>query len=151
MDKQERIELTKEILKAVAILSFISATAVIAPAAVGAVGKLFFEFSRYQKSKQWQYRSRAKRAIRRLENQGLVVTQTRGEEMIIKITQAGKRWVRRREIENLIIQKPKRWDGLWRLVIFDIPEETREIRNVVRGWLKRLGFARLQQSAWVIP
>ena len=47
--------------------------------------------------------------------------------------------------------KPKRWDGKWRLLIFDIPEYRKRTRNQVRTTLQGLGFHRLQDSVWVYP
>lgn len=48
-------------------------------------------------------------------------------------------------------QKERNWDGLWRLVIFDIPENIRYKRNILRQKLKDLGFGRLQASVWISP
>lgn len=151
MEKEEKIELAKEILKITAELSVITATMVIAPAAVGVVGKLFIAFENYESGEKWQYRSQAKQAIKRLEKRGLVVTESKGEELVIKITQAGRRWLKHYEITHLSINRPVKWDGYWRIVTFDIPEDHHQVRDTVRSWLKRLGFARLQKSVWVIP
>ena len=49
------------------------------------------------------------------------------------------------------ISKPRKWDGRWRIVIFDISEKRRGLRVRVRHLLKRLGFLRLQDSVWVHP
>jgi len=48
-------------------------------------------------------------------------------------------------------QKPAKWDKKWYLVIFDIPEQLRYKRNILREKLKQLGFGQLQQSVWVSP
>lgn len=45
----------------------------------------------------------------------------------------------------------KHWDGNWYVVNFDIPEEIRVKRSVVREKLRNLGFGMLQQSIWVSP
>lgn len=86
-----------------------------------------------------------------MEDRGLIVSETRGEQLIVKITQLGKKWLKRYEIRHMTVKRPIKWDGLWRVIVFDIPEKNRELRNIVRGWLKKLGFARLQQSVWVVP
>lgn len=149
MDRQEKKELALEILKTTAILSTLTVAMIVAPGAVGALGKFikFFE----DEPEKWRYRYQTKRAIKRLENRGLVVVQPKGKEAILKLTQAGKKWLGHHTMTRLTINKPKQWDGVWRVMIFDIPENHREIRNAVRSWLKRLGFARLQKSVWVIP
>ena len=45
----------------------------------------------------------------------------------------------------------KNWDGKWRIVLFDVPESKRPIRDYLRGVLKRLGFREFQRSMWVWP
>lgn len=43
------------------------------------------------------------------------------------------------------------WDQHWRLVMFDIPENSRKSRNVIRHLLQQLGFRQLQLSVWASP
>ncbi|MDF3058914.1 MAG: putative transcriptional regulator, PaaX family [Rariglobus sp.] len=43
------------------------------------------------------------------------------------------------------------WDGRWRLVIFDVPEEEGRKRVKLRRVLKRLRFGYLQNSVWLSP
>lgn len=44
-----------------------------------------------------------------------------------------------------------RWDGKWRVVVFDIPEENYLIRDLFRRFLKEGGFKQLQKSVWMSP
>ena len=46
---------------------------------------------------------------------------------------------------------PRKWDGIWRVLIFDIPELTRAIRNLFRDKIQELGFYTLQKSVYVVP
>lgn len=46
-------------------------------------------------------------------------------------------------------QKP--WDGKWRLVIYDIKESDKALRERLRTELKHLGFIFVQKSAWLTP
>ncbi|MEK7101834.1 MAG: CRISPR-associated endonuclease Cas2, partial [Patescibacteria group bacterium] len=43
------------------------------------------------------------------------------------------------------------WDGKWRVVIFDIREKRRRIRQKLRILLAGAGMVRLQDSVWVHP
>jgi len=43
------------------------------------------------------------------------------------------------------------WDGLWRLVALTTPENQRSLRDAVRGRLRWLGFAALNDGVWVSP
>lgn len=45
----------------------------------------------------------------------------------------------------------KERDGVWKMVIFDIPEKKRQVRNVIRAKLISLGFQRWQNSIWMSP
>ena len=49
------------------------------------------------------------------------------------------------------LKKDKKWDGKWRIVIFDIPETKRKMRNYFRNSLYDLGFRKLQESVWISP
>ena len=46
-------------------------------------------------------------------------------------------------------QRP--WDGLWRMVIYDIPETDRRLRLKLRRELSSNGFGCLQRSVWLSP
>ena len=45
----------------------------------------------------------------------------------------------------------RKWDGNWYLVIYDIPEDKKRLRRILRDNLKRLDFGKLQASVWVSP
>lgn len=45
----------------------------------------------------------------------------------------------------------RKWNDLWYLLIYDVPEADRKYRNVLREFLKRLRMGGLQQSVWVTP
>ncbi|MEZ4180417.1 MAG: hypothetical protein R3B41_02820 [Candidatus Doudnabacteria bacterium] len=42
-------------------------------------------------------------------------------------------------------------DGIWKMIIFDIPEKKRQVRNVLRAKLVSLGFKKWQNSIWMSP
>lgn len=91
----------------------------------------------------WDYplkKSELARTIKRLRDRGLVEEVKLKEDIILKLTSAG---------EDLGSNEPKEWDGKWRIVMFDIPEEKRVIRNLFRRNLKKWGFKHLQKSVWV--
>lgn len=45
----------------------------------------------------------------------------------------------------------KKKDGVWKIIIFDIPETKRKVRNVLRSKLASLGFQKWQNSIWISP
>lgn len=52
-----------------------------------------------------------------------------------------------------VLHQPRKqkWDGYWRMIIFDVPEKKRRYRDYLRQILKTLGFTELQKSTWVTP
>ena len=67
------------------------------------------------------------------------------------LTNSGKRTALTYNMDTMKIKKPKQWDEKWRMVIFDIPEKIKRIRNSVREHLRQLEFYELQKSAFVHP
>jgi DNA-binding transcriptional regulator PaaX len=49
------------------------------------------------------------------------------------------------------INKPQKWDGKWRMVMFDLPVRFSKARNALRFKLKQLGFIQFQKSVWIYP
>jgi len=49
------------------------------------------------------------------------------------------------------LKKDKKWDGKWRIVVFDVPEKKKKMRNFFRQKLNELGFRQLQKSVWICP
>ena len=47
--------------------------------------------------------------------------------------------------------RKEKWDGYWRIVIFDIPNKLKRMREALRDLLKGLGFQKLQNSVWIYP
>jgi len=70
-------------------------------------------------------------------------------EVKLRLTSAGIEKLKRDF--PIIMLKNKKWDGKWRLVIFDIAEKVRIVRNWLRKKLKELGFGQLQKSVWLSP
>lgn len=68
-----------------------------------------------------------------------------------KLTHTGEKILRHFELENYTFKKPKKWDKKWRVIIFDIPEKKKRIRNQITLVFRQTGFVRLQDSVWVYP
>jgi len=87
-----------------------------------------------------------KRTLRRLERQKMVeIAEGKGIQ-IIKITESGKRRILRHAIDELLIEKPRSWDGRWRLVSYDIPGNLKALRKTFREYLCLWGFFPLHES-----
>lgn len=69
----------------------------------------------------------------------------------LRITDKGRQRLDRRELLALTITPPKVWDGVWRIVFFDIPEVRKTGRDGFAARLKSLGFGVLQRSVFILP
>ncbi len=70
-----------------------------------------------------------------------------GEPHYIITTEGEKEFDR--VLKNL--KETGNWDGRWRLVIFNVPETKRDLRDRIRRALGLLGMGILQPSVWISP
>jgi len=89
--------------------------------------------------------------VKRLKRQNLVKIVYEDGLPVVKITEQGRLRALRYKLEEMEVKKPKVWDRKWRLVIFDIPEKHKRMREIFRNHLKIMGFYMLQKSVWVHP
>lgn len=110
-------------------------------------------FKNFDKQDPWYeyYPSSVERTLTRLYRQGKVEIQEEKGQTVVKITDKGKSEILRYDLERLVITRPKKWDGRWRLVIFDISNEFRKERDIVRKKLVNMGFYKFQESVFVSP
>jgi DNA-binding transcriptional regulator PaaX len=67
------------------------------------------------------------------------------------ITEAGEKKLRQWRLRDYQLPRPKHWDKRWRVLIFDIPEKRKGLREKIRNTLVVVGFVRLQDSVWIFP
>ncbi|MSR85709.1 CRISPR-associated endonuclease Cas2 [Candidatus Uhrbacteria bacterium] len=94
---------------------------------------------------------RIKQAILRLDKRGWIIARQTQEGWKIRVTAKGHAEALAYELGQKKIQKPRCWDQKWRLLIFDIPESRRVVRDKIRRLLQSFNFYRLQDSVWVYP
>lgn len=91
------------------------------------------------------------KTVMRLQKRGLIRFSKRKSKRHIALTERGEDFLHSYAWDNVRIQKPKKWDGLWRVIIFDIPEEQRAGRVALQQTLRRLKFCAMQRSVYVFP
>lgn len=89
-------------------------------------------------------------AINRLQRRNLVCAERIDKKLIFALTEAGESEAQKIKLK-LQMAKPKRWDGKWRIIIFDVPEKLRGKRDLLRKELNNFGFTQLQRSVWAYP
>src|SRR5690606_13814348 len=83
----------------------------------------------------------------RLVRQGLLMR----KNGLLRLTARGQNELFRIELTAHGKTRFPRWDGRWRMLIFDIPEHRRGLREKIRRALIAIGFQRLQDSVWAFP
>lgn len=104
--------------------------------------------------KEWQKIDKISlhRAIRSLYKSKLIDSRENEDgSVMMTLTEKGKLVNLRYNIEKLKLPKLNKWDGLWRMVIFDIPEAKKKARDILSFKLKQLGFYPFQKSVFVYP
>ena len=104
--------------------------------------------------REWQAISRdtLNQAVRSLYISKLVETKSdNAGNLTLVLSKNGKRVALKYNLETMQIKKPNGWDNHWRIVMFDIPEPLKKVRDSMRYHLKNLNFCELQKSVFVHP
>ena len=92
-----------------------------------------------------------KQKIRYLKKMGLITTYVENKERYIELTPKGVEKIGWEIIGKTNLQKKEKWDGKFRIVIFDVPEEKKRVRDLVRRKLSEIGFIQIQKSVFAYP
>jgi len=141
--KETAIKVAKVVLKIIGAAGFVS-MAIMAPNALQALDM----FSDKKKKYHSYY---IKNTTSRLKDRGLVEFKKRDGEIFLQLTKKGQKELLKYQLREKIIKKPKKWDKKWRVIVFDIKEQARNLRDGLRKELVNLGFVKLQNSVWVYP
>lgn len=105
------------------------------------------DLNRVLKSRSYRDIYYLKRTFKRLEEEGIIFFA--GEK--IKLSKQGKDLLGKIEVNELTINRENSWDGVWRLVSYDIPETKKKERDYFRSKLTGFGFKQIQHSLWAFP
>ena len=103
------------------------------------------------KVRRGEERERARRdfykLIHRLKQSGHIKKLRAKDKSAIMLTPKGMQKIF--TIKLKMLDRRKRKDRKWQMVLFDIPEKKRRDRDLFRKNLRFLGYKRLQKSIWV--
>ena len=141
--KKPRSEVVKEIFSWL-LLGGIICVAATSPYFLINIFKTRKKFKKYQKKRVYN-------TFYRLQKEGCIIIKEKNNQIFISLTEKGRRKAGYLQIDNLRIKKPKKWDGKWRIAMFDIAQLKKFYREAFRGKIKELGFVPLQKSVWIYP
>ncbi len=143
--RSRKTNIQKAILNTLFVLGGLS-VALIAPKMMKVLAKLRPDFIKNRFGKY-----NFNRSFKRLKTAGLIDFKNTPRGNFAILTSKGEAKLRQLELADYKLKKPRRWDGKWRILIFDIKEERKDLRDQIRYTLKRIGFVYLQDSVWVYP
>ncbi|TYS14551.1 phenylacetic acid degradation operon negative regulatory protein PaaX [Rossellomorea vietnamensis] len=109
---------------------------------IGSLIKLLREFGHNDQA--------VRAAISRMNKQGWVQSEKQGNKSYYFLTERGLK--RMEEAAQRIFKlQPEKWDGQWRILMYTIPEEIRNVRDELRKELVWSGFGTLSNSCWISP
>ncbi len=91
------------------------------------------------------------RSIKSLNEAGLIEHISSAQHEYARLTKEGKKKVHSLELENDTKLVNTSWDGFWRIILLDLPENRKSERESLRYLLKKAGFICLKNSAWISP
>lgn len=137
----EKIDFKRIILMTVAIAGIL-AIAVLAPNALQILGPFL------KKKKKYNLKYYLNQKAQKLIKDGLLKINVENGKQFISLTEKGERQLLYYKVTE---KKKQKWDSKWRVVIFDVWENTRVKRNLLRTEIKDFGFIQLQRSVWIYP
>ena len=118
----------------------------------------FFEASKIYRKSARQYkigRSIEKaqfwQKISYLKRRGLINIFVEGKDKYYEVSLEGKQVLQKYSYKNLKINRPTKWDGKWRIIVFDVPEKLRASRDLLRNKISQMGFYQIQKSVYTYP
>lgn len=144
-NKDKRKNIQKIILNTVFAVGVLS-VALVAPNVLSVIKKLEGTFKR-KKNLKYSINN----SFTRLREKGLIEIIEINGKKVAHITKKGEDKLDFLDKHNFKLKIPKKWDGRWRVVIFDIKESRSRTRFLLRKTLSQIGFVRLQNSVWLYP
>ncbi|MEW6302498.1 MAG: hypothetical protein AB1705_03450 [Verrucomicrobiota bacterium] len=98
----------------------------------------------------WAYRNGLMLRVNRLEKQQLIERDPAApDDRMYRLTAQGR--LRALGGRDPVARWSRKWDGRWRLVLFDVPTARNSDRGRLRRYLRNEGFGYLQNSVWITP
>lgn len=93
----------------------------------------------------------ARRLVTELRRQSLSEVSQDSHGTSFRLTPKGIYRLQQSLITELKVPQPDKWDGHWRIIMFDVPTRHNRGRTQLTKQLKRMGFAMLRDSTWAYP
>ena len=89
------------------------------------------------------------RSIKNLTSDGLVECLQSEYQPYFRLSDEGRKRFNCNALDDDTTLVSNNWDGYWRIIILDLPEERKNEREALRYLLKKAGFVCIKNSVWV--
>ena len=155
-DKQlEVLQDTSRIIMALVLMAGVATVGAAAPKVLALTAKIFksvFNEGRQSRRARWQAQNnKIKKSFYYLHKRGYIKLVPRGNDILIQVTEKGRRYKKKLNFELLAVPQPKIWDRSWWVVLADIPKEYKNAADNFRRKLRQMKFYPLQRTVWLYP
>ena len=105
----------------------------------------YFRFRKKHNRKDFFYK------VNYLQRKGYLNKFVENKESYLEITDLGKTMLKDIEYKNVKPERQNIWDGKWRVVIFDVPEDKKDYRDTFRRKIQSWNFKQIQKSVYAFP
>ena len=91
------------------------------------------------------------RSLKGLKEAGLIEQLTSPQNEYARLTKEGRKKMHSQKLDSDTTLVNTTWDGFWRIILLDLPENRKSERESLRYLLKKAGFVCLKNSAWISP
>lgn len=140
-----RDERTLKVLETIFKAGAITILAIGAPAAAGHIIKLLGWVPDYKTN------YRTKRLLGSLERRKFIRFYRKNGRGKIELTPEGRLHFANLKARSIKLPHMTRWDGVWRVITYDIPEKIKKNRQRFTRTIESLGMCNLEKSIYVYP
>ena len=89
-------------------------------------------------------------AVARMCRAKMLKVRRHGKKSYYSLTKEGRNLLTKGG-QRIFLKKNGRWDGIWIIVTYSIPEHRRKARDKLRVGLRWLGYGPLREATWISP
>ncbi|MFZ1249630.1 MAG: hypothetical protein WAQ24_04915 [Candidatus Saccharimonadales bacterium] len=146
-------EITSKIIDEIiryGVLGAVVTTGLLTPGILQALDKPFGKLIKILDTREYERQARreTQRVIRYMKQQGLLAG---NYEHGLQVTEKARKRLARSEFRDRQVRALQQWDGYWRIVLYDVPEDQKSARDALGHQLRRFGCFQLQKSTWITP
>ena len=89
------------------------------------------------------------RSLKNMVSDGFIECLNSDNKSYFRLTKEGKQKLNSINLECESSLVSTKWDGYWRIILLDLPEERKNEREALRYLLKKAGFVCVKNSVWI--